>query len=54
MATNRVACGGDLLEYLRMPQSVLADREECRLGALLGKRSKNGASIFRPRTVVKG
>ena len=44
---------GDLLEYLRMPESVLADGEERRLCAMLGKGGEDGASIFRPRTVIK-
>src|SRR5262245_47355929 len=39
MATNGMALGGDLLEYLRMPESVFANREECRFGAMLGKGS---------------
>ena len=53
VATNRMARGRDLLEYLRMPERVLADGKERGLGAVLGKGSEDGASVFGPRAVVK-
>ena len=44
---------GDLLEDLGMPQRVLADREERRLGAMLGQGVEHGARIVGPGTVVE-
>jgi len=52
--SNRVSSRRDLLEKFGMPQRVLADREEHRLGALRRQRLEHGGRIARPRPVVEG
>src|SRR5262249_2586822 len=52
--TNRMTRRRDLPENLRMPDRVLADREERRLGALGCKCSEHGRGVDRPRTIVEG
>ena len=45
---------GDLPEKFRMIHRVLADREEHRLGALVGERLEHRGRIDGPRTVIEG
>ena len=46
--------GDDALEDLGVPAGMFADREEQRLGALVGQRLEHGRRIARPRAVVEG
>ena len=48
-----VAGRGHLLENFGMPAGVLADREEQRLGALVGQRLEHALGVARPRAVVE-
>ena len=43
-----------LLQDFGMPAGMLADREEQRLGALVGQRLEHGRRVARPRAVVEG
>ena len=54
MRADRVAGLGDLPEDFRVVACVLADREEKRLGAVIGEGFKNARRIVRPRAVVEG
>ena len=49
-----VAGRDDLLEDLGMIAGMLADREEHRLGALVGQRLEHALGVARPRAVVEG
>ena len=51
--TDGVAGRRDLLHDFRMPAGVLADREEHRLGALIGERLEHGRRVARPRAVIE-
>ena len=53
MRADGVASGRDLFHDFRMPAGVLADREEHRLGALIGQRFEHGRCMSRPRPVVE-
>jgi hypothetical protein len=54
MATDRHAGGNHLLGDLRAPSGVLADLEEGRLQAFVGKLLEHGGRVARPRAVVEG
>ena len=54
VAADGVAGGGDLLEDFGMPDRVLADREEYRLGALRRERREHRRRILRPGAVIEG
>src|SRR4029077_7042347 len=53
VGANCVPCGSHLLENLRMPHGMLADREEQRLGALRCQRLEYGWRIAGPWTIVE-
>src|SRR5262245_26055945 len=52
--SNSVAGRCHLFHDLGMPPGVLADREEDRLGALLGQCLEHGWRMSRPWTIIEG
>src|SRR5207249_1380179 len=53
VSADGVALRGHLLEYVGMPERVLADGEERRLDAMRGERAQHRGRGGRPRAVVE-
>src|SRR5262249_50673848 len=54
MTADRHSGGSELFSQIRSPSCVLADLEECRLGAVVQQRFEHHRRVSRPGAIVEG